>query len=226
MVKKNDLLEIGLLLSKSNRNIVIFGEMCSGKSYLASIINSYNENSVIISLAKELKNFAKIILKREINKNTDRELLQLIGKFGRSKDAQEGSIYKKQIEDKYGYFNEDDNILNWLTKNSQFLFNENCWINILFENLKDIINLKHQIIIDDGRFINEVKQLRKRNFLIVKIIESEEERTIRINKIYPNTTNKILNDISEREIPFIVPDLTISDILIKDGTVNKFLLKL
>lgn len=226
MVTKNNLLEIGYLLSKSNKNIAIFGEMCSGKSYLANIINSYNENSIIVSLAKELKNFAKIILKREIDKNIDRELLQLLGKFGRSNTTQEGLIYKKQIEDKYGSFNENDKILNWLTKNSQFLFNENCWIDILFENLKNIIDLKHQIIIDDGRFINEAKQLRKRKFLIVKIIENEEERAIRRNKMYPNTTNNILNDISEREIPFIVPDLTISDTSIKDGTVNNFLLKL
>jgi len=70
------------------------------------------------------------------------------------------------------------------------------WVNYLLNN----INMNDNIIIDDLRFPNEYSALKKKGFIIVKLLISKEFQEERIKITYPqNYTTHLnrLNDISE-----------------------------
>ena len=74
--------------------------------------------------------------------------------------------------------------------------NENVWINYL----DNIINKKKNIIIDDLRFPNELKYLRKNNFIIIRLKISKEEQKKRLKIKYKNYNNHIKGINHESEL--------------------------
>ena len=91
-------------------------------------------------------------------------------------------------------------------------------------SIDDLVWIKHallrmeslgddaRIVLDDVRFINEAKWLKKNGFILILVDTPEEIRTERISRLYPETPPEAHTHSSEQEYTRIKPDFTISGV--------------
>ena len=85
----------------------------------------------------------------------------------------------------------------------------NIWIKQLDKEIKD----KTHIVIDDLRFENEYKYLKKNNYYIIKLVIDKNQQIKRIGDLYKDKAHehlKRLEHISECNIDKLNADLTIN----------------
>lgn len=85
----------------------------------------------------------------------------------------------------------------------------NIWIKQLDKEIKD----KTHIVIDDLRFENEYKYLKKNNYYIIKLVIDKNQQIKRIEDLYKDKAHehlKRLEHISECNIDKLNADLTIN----------------
>jgi cytidylate kinase len=85
----------------------------------------------------------------------------------------------------------------------------NIWINQLDKEIKD----KTHIVIDDLRFENEYKYLKKNNYYIIKLLIDKNQQIKRIEDLYKDKAHEHLarlEHISECNIDKLNADLTIN----------------
>ena len=81
---------------------------------------------------------------------------------------------------------------------------ENCWVNYAMK----ISNSEEHVIIDDGRYLNEINAMKKNGFFLIRLNISNELQEKRIRETYPDTFMEHLNNLnhaSEQDIT-IYPD--------------------
>lgn len=140
--------------------IFLGGSIASGKTTISDkLVKEHGYKR--FSIAAPLKQIAKEILRRELDKSKDRELLQYIGnnlKF--AYNTNKTTEWIKQSETLSNILEEDSSY--------NLLYTEQFWINLLFistdfnkyyvDSLFD--RAKFKIIIDDFRFPSEEKYIR------------------------------------------------------------------
>lgn len=83
----------------------------------------------------------------------------------------------------------------------------NVWVNYLLNNIK---NLKcENIVITDGRQLNEAKRLKEEGFLIVKVTADEELRLKRMQQLGDVFNEEALQHETELNVDLIEPDIEI-----------------
>jgi shikimate kinase len=100
----------------------------------------------------------------------------------------------------------------------------NCWINYA---MKVVQNEEH-VIIDDGRYLNEIDAMKKNGFFLIRLNISNELQEKRIRETYPTTFMEHLNNInhmSEQDIT-IYPDEYFDHIIDMDNLKSGFYIEL
>ena len=109
--------------------------------------------------------------------------------------------------------------LQWFgTEGGRNTIDKDIWIDILLEKVRQ--NPKQKIVIDDVRFVNEAKKLRKAGFFIIKLQISESEQMRRLFKLYQNFDPKVLKHDSEVEIDLLENDIIIDACKTKEEVFN------
>lgn len=172
--------------------IALFGGIGAGKSFASQCIKDNLPNTEILSFAKPMKVLAEEILKRPINKSTDRLFISHLGQSLKSEELK--FMGWKYL---YEFMILSSKDLRFSDDNDRYLFNKNLHINLKdfitnnpnwgYENfwtdfvINEINNLKEKnIIIDDLRFKHEYNALINNGFKIYKVTCPEEVRVARI----------------------------------------------
>ena len=161
--------------------IAICGKMASGKTTMAEKFVKQHEGFGRFSLAEAVKRFARFVYDIPEG-HKDRVAFQKIG------DGARQELY------------------------------ENVWLNTLLNDIKvheDINKLENgnegfitNFVIDDVRYVNEVINLKKEGWLLVKIQIDDELQIKRLKKRYPNdweTHAGARHHASESEVD-VIPD--------------------
>ena len=196
-------------------NILLKGSLGSGKSTIATELeNSWGYKK--FSIARPVKEMTEILLKRKIDKKTDRTLLQQVGQYFKTSLDQIHLFnpnFVKYIDDS---LNDNEQFKEYYEKYKKYLFDTDCWLNILSESDPNFIHYlkKGKVVIDDVRFLNEPKYINKINqdTIIVQVeanLNTIRERCIARDGLF---NPEWLEDISEKEKDLIKPNV----ILISD----------
>lgn len=171
--------------------------------------------------------------KQRCGKSTSCLLLQSLGytKMGLADPVK--AVTVEMINTFYRYLGEpemmtrerlerDKTELRWLLQGvgtdlgRNYLGPDSIWIELLLSRVKTY-ELTHgdefRVVVEDTRFLNEVKALRSQGFTIVKILRDESERTaaIRADGVSDEHLQRILSHPSETEVDLIEADITIAN---------------
>lgn len=100
--------------------------------------------------------------------------------------------------------------------------NPDVWVNYLlrntsdFESVMEAFSIKSNIVVTDGRQINEAEKLRENGFLIIKVTSPEELRIQRMKALGDVFTMKQLNHETELQVDSITADIEI----VNNGTLE------
>jgi dephospho-CoA kinase len=181
-------------------NIAICGKMASGKTTLANNLMSEIENMNKYSLAKAVKDFAHFVYDIPEG-HKDRVAFQKIGDGARKflyEDVWIDTVLKAVAKDSQktyvpsGHYDMDGNdlALDW-------------------EN-PDEPQHEYHCIIDDVRYLNEVKKLKANGWIIIKLEIDEGLQKERLQNTYPSnweTHFEARNHASEVEIDYITENM-------------------
>lgn len=84
--------------------------------------------------------------------------------------------------------------------------NKNVWINY---TLSFADKNKGNILINDGRLVNEAEELRKRGYKIIVVISEDDIRKERIKRSGDEFREELFNHETERQVDWIEPDIVI-----------------
>lgn len=107
------------------------------------------------------------------------------------------------------------------------VLNEDVWVNYLIRNVKMFESIRMvngyltNIVITDGRQLNEAKKLKEEGFLIVKITTPDEIRIERMKALGDVFSPEDLNHETELNVDMITPDVEI----INDGNLEDLYIK-
>lgn len=102
------------------------------------------------------------------------------------------------------------------------VLNEDVWVNYLirnvkmFESIRMINGYSTNIVITDGRQLNEAKKLKEEGFLIVKITTPDDIRLERMKALGDVFSPEDLQHETELNVDMITPDVEI----INDGNIE------
>ena len=94
-------------------------------------------------------------------------------------------------------------------------YDPNIWINILKRKVANIDHTKTNIYVTDGRYLNELDEMRACGYLLVNVICPEE---IRVTRLDPEDS---VNDSHESENGY-PSDYSFDAVIINDGTLEEF----
>lgn len=100
---------------------------------------------------------------------------------------------------------------------------ENVWVNYLTRNVWEsgrqyrIDGKEFNVVVTDGRQLNEAVKLKEEGFTIIKVTCPEEIRVARMKKLGDIFTPEQLNHETELQVDLIEPDIE----LINDGTIEE-----
>lgn len=81
------------------------------------------------------------------------------------------------------------------------------WIKYLIKNIDTKYpSRRSDIVVDDVRYVNEIKALQREDFKIIRINTPNNIRLERVASLYPDTTEAALTDASEIEHLLVEPD--------------------
>jgi dephospho-CoA kinase len=156
--------------------IGICGKMASGKTTLANEIMELIPDMNKHSLAKAVKDFATFVYDIEPG-HKDRVAFQKIGDGARKHLYEniwiETLIKKINLESQINY-----------TPSGEVDMNGRDY-GLDWEN-PDASNYNYHCIVDDIRYVNEVRELKKAGWIIIKLDIAEDLQLERLKKTYPN----------------------------------------
>ncbi len=203
------------------KNLSIISGIGGGKTTISShLVKKLGYTK--FSVADEVKMIAKMILGRDLDKGTDRTLLQQIGQYLK---VPAGKLTKEMWEKIDDWILDDGDFAEYYIDNAEEIFNPNFYINKLFEKEEFKSLFKDgNTVIDDMRFINEADKFRNKgrneyDFTSSRIIKIDVPEEIRIKRILARdkTFNpEWLKDSSEAEWDLIQPDAVISNCDLKN----------
>lgn len=109
------------------------------------------------------------------------------------------------------------------------VLNEDVWVNYLLNSISVEIHMRKKfinendinIVVTDGRQLNEAEMLRKEGFLIVKVTTPEEIRIERMKALGDVFSPEDLQHETELNVDLIEPDIEI----VNDGTLEDLYIK-
>lgn len=105
--------------------------------------------------------------------------------------------------------------------------NKDVWVNYLLKNVWEsgrscrISGKEFNVVVTDGRQVNEAERLKQEGFLIVKVVCPEEQRIERMKKLGDVFTPEQLQHETELQVDKIKADIEI----INDGTIEELMIK-
>lgn len=88
-------------------------------------------------------------------------------------------------------------------------FDEDVWINALLMRVSRSVLVSRPIVVDDLRYVNEAKALKRAGFVLVQVICDEGTRMERVHVLYPDTLPSSHEHPSEQQWKMIRPDYTV-----------------
>ena len=98
---------------------------------------------------------------------------------------------------------------------------KNCWVNYAMK----ISNEEKYVIIDDGRYLNEIDAMKDNGFFLIRLNVSDELQEKRIKETYPNTYSEHINNMnhaSEQDITFYPDEYFDHTIDMDNLSINSF----
>lgn len=183
------------------KNIVLIGEIASGKTTIANKLKElYGYN--VYSFATELKYIFQLIYKRPVDKSIDREKMQYLGQIIKKKfkehtvEDKQQFLFYLQSQDFYDYFMENKN---------------EFFVNRYFANKLDINpnffkdKIARNVCIDDMRYSIEQTDVfnYKDNTYFAYLDVDKTLRYERILKRDYKNSNKSLSDIEQEIMSYL-----------------------
>jgi hypothetical protein len=201
--------------------IGICGKMASGKTTLANEIIKVIPQTNKHSLAKAVKDFAKYVYDIPEG-HKDRVAFQKIG------DGARKHLYENIWI---------DTLLKTIDSKSQVDYTHSGHVDMNGRDLgldwenPDAVEFEYHCIVDDIRYVNEIRELKKAGWIIIKLEIDDDLQIKRLKKTYPDdwkTHQEARNHPSELEIDMITEDMVDLVIQAKDdisvlNKLNEFL---
>ncbi len=99
------------------------------------------------------------------------------------------------------------------------------WIKLALEKIIELENTYKEpplVLLDDLRYVNEAKALKRNGFMLVQVATSEEIRQRRIDTLYPKTPAQSYYHGSEVEWRDIRPDVVVKSESEADGEMAEY----
>jgi dephospho-CoA kinase len=195
------------------KSIAFIGQMGSGKTALAKrFADEFGARKIALGdpLKADVLKYG-LVPGNEINKATDRHILQSYGQLRR------GEVVAFNYYDGMVSIVEDVAYQGWNSKNGVNIIGPcylNYWVDQFINNLswQDIrIPIINTHVNDDIRRLNEVVAIKNIGFKIIKVNVDDDVRLARLTARDGSFDPATLNDISESEIPSLPYDVAIDN---------------
>ena len=192
---KNNIISTEYIVYKNNKICIL---CMNYREFNKLNIYKYNNKSM---LELKLNNINKIAIIGKICSGKSFLANYLVDKYNFTKLSFADPL-KKIAKEYYGMVNKDRKLLQDLAYKMKEIDN-NVFVNYLIKNMNKYDN----IVIDDLRFENELLELKKHNFTIIKLNINNNLQINRYLKLYDQSSINRLNHLSEVEQDFFSNNL-------------------